>query len=105
MDRRQGIYEGARRLLDIYFHAANFDGEQWGVIVRRLTGTDITSDAFVASMRYLIERESDGREHMLNLPGVWECVLDGFAFGAALAAHHHESKNQESANGCEGKTR
>jgi hypothetical protein len=93
MDRKETI-AAAIELIRIQDEMGG-ENESRGEVVARLTGIDTTSDAFIAALRLVADLESPG---VIYLPGVFEAVLNGFAFGVALAAHH-KSKNQESANG------
>jgi hypothetical protein len=87
-----------KQLLKIHDEAA-IGNESRGEVVARLTGQHITDDAMIAAMLYIADREQPG---LLGVPGVFNIAASMFGFGAALAAHHHKSKNQESENGAKG---
>jgi hypothetical protein len=87
-----------KQLLRIHDKAAIGD-ESRGEVIARLTGRHVTDDAMIATMLYISDREQPG---LLGVPGVFAIAASMFAFGAALAAHHHKSKNQESENGRKG---
>jgi hypothetical protein len=98
MQTREEIYNEALHLLRCVNEMAS-EEETRGEVMLRLAGVDVSSEGFIAAIRFAVLRD---KTSLLDVPGAFEAIYDAFQFGVALASHHHKSKKQESANGSKG---